>query len=416
MIRRLLVPGVLALLCGAVVPALAGCSSKGADAGTSSDDAITEVKQTPVKDQSIGNCWTYATTGWVESLVKTAKGTDMNLSESYVNYWYWFSQITQGSLNGDAISEGGSWGTAVELISSYGMMDEGAFIPAEASAQRSAHQAAAVKAIDESLKTGALKTPEARANATLVRTELNKAWGLDDTVVKYLDQTFGPDAARDLRTLSVPQGVPIYAAKDLPAKLANATTKKVDDVTLADAIGTASEPWNTDVRTGPYAWSQAIYPTTPKDRRDFLKRVQRALHAEQPVLLSWYVDFNALDAQGRFFAPPAMPGSQGSHMVVMYDYEVTDVPGFGTLKAGVLETRPEALEAALSDDAKISFLRIKNSWGDYHSPVITGYHDLYMTYLNGPMKECATDADEKPILDQCHDDVPFGDVILPAGF
>ncbi len=39
-----------------------------------------------------------------------------------------------------------------------------------------------------------------------------------------------------------------------------------------------------------------------------------------------------------------------------------------------------------------------------------------MTYLNGPMKECATDADEKPILDQCHDDVPFGDVILPAGF
>ena len=415
MIRRLLVPGVLALLCSTAVPFLGGCSSQSDDGSTASDDAITEVKQTPVKDQSIGNCWTYATTGWVESLVKTANGADMNLSESYVNYWYWYSQITQGSVSDDTIAEGGTWGTAVELITAYGMMDEGVFIPAEASAQLSARQASALAAINASLKTGALKSPEARANPTLVRTELNKAWALDDTVVKYLDQTFGADGARDLRNFAVPQGVPIYAAKDLPAKLANATTKNIDNVTLADAIGSASD-FSTDVRTGPYAWSQAVYPTTPKDRRDFLKRVQRALHAEQPVLLSWYVDFNALDAQGRFFAPPATPGSQGSHMVVMYDYEVTDVPGFGTLKAGVLETRPAALEAALSDDAKISFLRIKNSWGDYHSPIITGYHDLYMTYLNGPMKECATDADEKPILDQCHDDVPFGDVILPAGF
>ncbi len=415
MIRRWLAPSILALLSSTAVPVLGGCASKADDHSTVGNDAITEVKQTPVKDQSIGNCWTYATTGWVESLVKTANGTELNLSESYVSYWYWFTQIRQGAAGG-AVEEGGSWGEAVELITAYGMMDEGVFIPAEATAQRSARQASALAAINTSLKSGALSTPEARANLTLVRAEMDKAWALDAAVVKYLDDTFGKAGDHDLRSNPVPAGVPIHAAKDLPAKLANATTKKIDDVTLADAIGESVPGEASDVRSGPYAWSQAIYPTTPKDRRDFLKRVQRALHAEQPVLLSWYVDFNALDAQGRFFAPPAMPGSQGSHMVVMYDYEVTDVPGFGTLKAGVLETRPAALEAALSDDAKISFLRIKNSWGDYHSPVIAGYHDLYMTYLNGPMKECATDADEKPILDQCHDDVPFGDVVLPAGF
>jgi hypothetical protein len=385
------------------LPLAAGCSSGASPTATSGEDAITEVKQTPVKDQSIGNCWTYATTGWMESLVKTANGQEMNLSESYVSYWWWFTQIIQQSAT--TISEGGDWETAVSLVSTYGIMDEGTFIPEEATIARSARQASAVAAMNASLATGALASPEARANSTLVRAELDKAWGLDATVVKYLDDTFGKDVSKQLASGDVPVGAPIHRAKELPAKLKNATTGTVDAVTIADAIG-----------PGAYAWSETSYPTTPTDRRQYMKRVQRALHAEQPVILSWYVDFNALDVQGRFLAPPAMPGSQGSHMVVMYDYEVTNVPGFGTLKAGVLETRPDALEAALSDSAVISFLRIKNSWGDYHSPVIAGYHDLYMKYLDGPMKECATDADEKPILDQCHDDVPFQSVVLPAGF
>jgi hypothetical protein len=412
MLGRRLLPCVFALLSSIAV----GCAPGASDVATSGDDAITEVKQTPVKDQSIGNCWTYASTGWVESLVKTASDKEMNLSESYVNYWWWFEQIYGGSIQDNKVSEGGSWGIAVELMSRYGMMDEGKFIPEEADAQRSSRQASAVAAIDASLASGALATPEARASSATVRAELDKAWGLDPTVVKYLDDTFGKDAAKSLLTDAVPEGVPIYAAKALPAKLKNSQTGSVDDVSLADAIGTAADAYSYETRTGPYAWSEAQYPTTHAERRQFLKRVQRALHAEQPVLLSWYVDFNALDDQGRFLAPPATPGDQGSHMVVMYDYEVTNVPGFGTLPAGKLETRPDALQAALSDEAEIKFLRVKNSWGNYRSPVITGYHDLYMKYLDGPIKECETDANEKPILDKCHDATPFQSVVLPAGY
>ena len=405
----------IALTALASVACLGGCSSKQGSSATSDSD-ITQVAETPVKDQSIGNCWTYASTGWIESLVKGANGTDMNLSESYVNYWYWYTQITTGQIDGNAVAEGGTWGEAVELVSTYGIMDEGGFIPEEADAQLSNRQASAVKAINASLASGALATPAARANAALVRSELDKAWGLNPNVIKTLDDTFGKDGATPIGTNQVPaDDVVIHLSKDLPAKLPNPTTGVLDTVTVADAIGTKRFD-DVESRSGTYAWAHAYYPSTAPDRRQFLKRVQRALHAEQPVVLSWYVDFNALNDQGQFLAPPATPGSQGSHMVIMYDYEVTNVPGFGTLPAGVLETRPAALEAALSDDAVITFLRIKNSWGNYHSPVIVGYHDLYMAYLNGPMKECATDADEKPLLDQCHDDVPFGDVVLPAGF
>jgi hypothetical protein len=135
--------------------------------------------------------------------------------------------------------------------------------------------------------------------------------------------------------------------------------------------------------------------------------------------MSWFVDFNALDSDGRFAAPPATPGRQGGHMVVMEDYEIDNVPGFGTLQAGVRETRPEALDAALSDDAAIKFIRIKNSWGSYRSDrqfVVPGYHDLYMKYLNGPVKQCEVDADENPDTSNCWDTVPFTDVTLPAGY
>lgn len=88
---------------------------------------------------------------------------------------------------------------------------------------------------------------------------------------------------------------------------------------------------------------------------EIVTRVQRALQDRQPVIISWYVDFAALDAQGRFFAPPAQPGRQGGHMTVLEDYQINEVPGFGTLKAGTLETRPEALAAALLPTAKSSF-------------------------------------------------------------
>ena len=104
-------------------------------------------------------------------------------------------------------------------------------------------------------------------------------------------------------------------------------------------------------------------------------------------------------------------------MVIMYDYEVSNVPGYGTLPAGVEETRPEALQAALSPDAEVKFFRVKNSWGTSRpdrgeNALLPGYHDLYVTYLNGPIKQC----DSSNTSDCRWDIQPWWDVVLPAGY
>src|SRR4051794_26969177 len=62
------------------------------------DDSVTEVPHSAVKDQSTNNCWVYATTGWAESLHLAATGEELDLSESYLTYWFWFEQIVNGSV------------------------------------------------------------------------------------------------------------------------------------------------------------------------------------------------------------------------------------------------------------------------------------------------------------------------------
>jgi hypothetical protein len=169
------------------------------------------------------------------------------------------------------------------------------------------------------------------------------------------------------------------------------------------------------VEDGLAAWRQVSYPSNETGVRDFDRRWQKALHDNQPVVISWFVDFNALDSQGRFFAPPATPGHQGGHMTVMEDYQA-EVPGVGTFKAGELVRDPAVKAQLLGDDVKIEFIRIKNSWGNYRSDrmfVLPGYHDLYMTYLRGPIKHCP---ETYTNVSECYDDVPFNDIVLPPNY
>ena len=68
-------------------------------------------------------------------------------------------------------------------------------------------------------------------------------------------------------------------------------------------------------------------------------------------------------------------------------------PQTAELKAGVEVTDPKALAAALDPKATIKFIRIKNSWGSDLAPQgaaddYKGFHDLFLPYLNGPIKEC----------------------------
>ena len=377
---------------------LAGCATD--DVGEGTED-LTDVANTSVKRQSIGNCWIYATVGWAESLRLAHGGEKLNLSESYLSYWHWYEQIAGGTGGsqlafldpGGVIGTGGWFGTAVELMLRYGVMDEGAFIPEEADAIRSDRQAAALAAINTSLKTGALATTASRKDRTLVRAEMDKAWQLKPEVVAALDSVFGKGVTKNIykpgtlatgmrhpRDIAVGRG--IVSGKD-------------KTLTLEDAIGKPASSFDAKKRTGTFAWNEAFYPSSgTAARRDFLKRAQKALHAKQPVIMTWFVDFAAMGADKAFRAPPAAPGRQGGHMTVLEDYEVDDVPGFGTLKAGVDFTNdPKALAAALDSKATIRFFRVKNSWGGDLAPQgaaddFKGFHDLFMAYLNGPLKEC----------------------------
>lgn len=415
--RWLSLASLVALACGGAV----GCSADQADEtetgeeiGSSTDD-ITQVNHSKVKRQSIGNCWLYATISWVEALNKAATNQEQNTSESWLTYWHWFEQIANGSAR-DEINTGGWFTTGEALIDRYGVMSEGSFIPSEVNDEMSLRQKSALTKMNEALKNGALKDPAARRDRALVKRELDKAWELAPNVVTQMNRVFGPAVSRTLDRSTVSTSfTSIRRASSIKVQLRDPQTKQPVTVTLKDAIGDGSG-WS---RTGKYAWQSVSYPSSPSARRAMQVRVQKALHDRQPVVISWYVDFNSLDSSGRFAAPPATPGRQGGHLTVLEDYQINDVPGFGTLKAGTVETRPDALQAALSPSAKIEFLRVKNSWGSWRPDrqfVLPGYHDLYMAYLDGPIKHCKQNETDTGSTDDCYDDTPLNDFVLPAGY
>lgn len=363
---------------------------------------IVDIDQTSVKRQAVGNCWVYATASWSESLIKAAGRGDFNISESYWTYWHWYGQIAQQRVR--RISTGGSYGVISRIITNYGLMQEAAFIPSEAEAEMSLRQRSAEVAINASLTSGALATAEARANKRLVRQELDKAWGLSPTVSAQLDRAFGVDGAITLRTGAATAGTDVLRPEEV--QLQYKVRGVAQQRTLAQALRD---------------WTESYYPTSPSSQRAFQKKLQAALHEGVPAILTWFVDFNALGSEGRFEGVPAVPGRQGFHMTVAEDYEISGVPGFGTLRAGVLETRPEALQAALADEASMVKVRTKNSWGAFRSdrqfvPGFPGYHDLYMSYLNGPIKQCRQDNGETNTRDCPWSIVPLQSMIVPRAY
>jgi hypothetical protein len=105
------------------------------------------------------------------------------------------------------------------------------------------------------------------------------------------------------------------------------------------------------------------------DQRNFRRleqRIKTALNDHYPVVMSFYVTFNAPDRNGVFnldtLAEKAELGSGGGHMVVLHDYTVDKVPtddGFISLSEGDLD--PELKEKALL--GQMNYLVAKNSWG-----------------------------------------------------
>lgn len=365
---------------------LGACAPTVEEESENSGDAVTDVKPTPVKEQVIGNCWLYSIVGWAESLHKSATGEELDLSESYLTYWYWYEQLANAGPCGlSSIVEGGSWSLARELVSRYGMMREADFVPEDAGSDVSVRQAQARDDLNAALasKTSPMSLAVAKGDRVAIRRELSKIWKLSFTVQSQLDRVFGEDASQTFDTGARP---PAGSAVLHPTQILAAVPTCLQGRTLADAL------------SGPCAWNEIDAPhirgpATRGEIRRFERRVQRALHDGLPVLVSWWVDEESVDDRGAFRRRPTETPSQGGgHMSIIVDYEVKDVPGFGTLPVGEVETRREALEAALDETAYISFFRIKNSWGtQLDSPedrirrqlggAAIGFNDLYTSYL-----------------------------------
>ena len=182
--------------------------------------------------------------------------------------------------------------------------------------------------------------------------------------------------------------------------------------TSFDFLRPTANPYKRD---GEWAFQSAKYPSDPTQQRAFLRRIQRALNDHYPVPVAWTVDWASM--VGTSF-PSFHPGAYaGGHETVLEDYEVTNVPGFGTLRAGITETRPEALAAALDDSAKVMFFRTKNQWGTGgRQGAFDGYYDLSMEYLNGSETFCEFHGPDGKCAQTWSTGTFLQEVILPAGF
>ena len=350
----------------------------GDDVG-SQDEDITDIAHTPVRDQSIGNCWLYASVGWVESLHLRGTNEALNLSESYLTYWHWYDQIVQPSFA--ELQDGGWFRTAVDLMTRYGLMDEASFLPDEAAEERSARQESARANLNAALAprsqnpgnpfAGRLSSKTKRTPGN-VRRVLDEAFGLAPDVVADMSTAFGPGAP-----------VAINSRASVPARF----RRTIDlDVALKEA---GKEPRVAKLAEVAPRWVEVS--TWQASERALYRRVQRSLHDGQPALVVWNVDFESLDKTAGGF-PLMQPGAtiDGAHMTVFEDYQARHVPNYGTLEAGVLVTDPAALDHALAEQTEIEFFRIKNSWGTGYTGdpsktgELPGYVDLYASYLSSP--------------------------------
>lgn len=405
----------------AALPVTTGCTS---DVGTTSDD-VTDVKHTDVERQSIGNCWLYAHASWIESMNYSATGKAFDVSQSYWTYWDWFNKIVGGEVYGTELETGGFYDVANDIVLERGIMPETKFVKEDANGEMSSAQSAALNAINAELKTGRLKDSSSRYDRALVRQVLDDAWKLSSTVKSQMTKAFGKSYEKSfLSSSTTTSGTSIIHPKDFKVWFTERTTNKNKATDRVTSLDIAIKQWRV-----------ANYPSwSDSSKRDFQIRVQKALHDRQPVIITWDVDFNAMESsdpvlKGSFntatLKKAGRPGRQGGHMTVLEDYEV-DTKDYGLLKAGVTldpsnSSDAAKLEAALLPTSTIKFMRIKNSWGAFRddrssAPGFPGYHDLYMDYLNGPIAWCPDQADPKDPAKCTGKSTPFDSVVLPPGY
>ena len=369
-----------------------GC---GSSTHNSSVDVV-NLPHTQVKWQSIGNCWAYAFAGWAESVVLGATNGQkvINISESYITYRHYENQLNGG---GDIreVQTGGNFESAKSTAIRKGIILEGDFIPSENSATYSAIQKSATNYLNESLKTGALSKSK---DANTVRAELNRAFGVDLASLQ----------SKIISASSLPGGL------DVNGKVVNLEEKM---------RAMPSIYWPGSASSGRTENETIFYSKTrTAEEQAVLKRVKRALNDGHPVVMDWFVDFNALSQGGIFSQAQLLKrgnGKQGYHSTVLEDYVVKVKNDDGTERIiGEGEASPEDKKLAL-DKGEILYFVLKNSWGgserldrsSYTRDGEKGYHRLEADYIFSAVKVI----DEDNGSYKYHDNV-LQSFHLPSGY
>lgn len=327
------------------------------------------IPHTGVKWQSIGNCWAYAALGWVESMIlRGGSETAPNFSESYMTYRHYEVQLV--SLDRDELQTGGSFYEATQLILNFGLMSEADFAPEEASLSRSERQKKATALLNESLKSGPLS--ESRSEQ-VIRAELDRAFGVNMSALE--------------KKIIDPETLLISAGRTEKGKLSEVMPRWNDIV------------WPVNYSEYPRPPSLGIKPSAQFSgvlndmQKRALKRAMRAMNAGYPVVLNWFVDFNAMTSEGEFSLEKLVEsgaGRQGYHSTVLEDYlaegiDPTTNQPFSTPEG---EVSADLKSKAAMFGTLTSFIT-KNSWGgserldrpSYFRDGERGYHKLKSDYL-----------------------------------
>ena len=407
----------------------AACAVDETDAAV--DDDLTGISPTAISDQTIGNCWAYATTQWIQRLHTRVGGRELDLSESYLSYWWSYRQLmfgvglnsasalpdvdSNGKAEPFAFQQGNTFGGARVLLEDYGIIQQTHFANDAPTGSKNPLHARAISRIGAWLKTGGLKSlPQERAPRSLAIAQmLDTAWELPLATRSRLDGVFGKNRDRVIGSAPVDTFArfQILRPQDLSAAIYQPGADKPRSGILAELViaGTATSYRMDWVSDGKPAFDRK-YDLWLRDDggpaavRESQRRVQRVLHQGLAVWFSFGPNKNAILPGTNTFdrtAGSAAGGSAGAHAVLLYDYDATLADGT-RLAAGVTISDRNLLSRALRPDTTFKFWRIQNSWGTNPwyaklNLLSNGSYDLTEDYLTVPSPVRYTYSDGLPI-------------------
>jgi hypothetical protein len=338
---------------------------------SSSQVDVTRVDHSEVKRQAIGNCWLYAQATWLESMLKHTDSYETNVSETYWTYWDLYEKIMNGAKLDDAgeVPTGGSWQRSTYLIQNYGWVRENDVQALDQTPEKmSQMQACAVRELKKALAEGGVLADSHLRNDQLVRDALDQAFSCQGAY------PFDMNSIRQEKVVTAEETKLVDPATNQELPLSEWLQRWREYSNPANGLSTAKQGKKLPTEVERNAW------------RRLEQRIKRALNDHQPVVLSFFVSFNAPNDDGVFnfytLAERGDLGRTGGHMLVLHDYTVRNAPERGELGEGDLSPEDKAL--ALQGD--LDLLVAKNSWGAnrWDRPWIgNGYSRITWDYLMG---------------------------------